>query len=55
MNNSINYSGFIELCLNSNDDFEPYGYGVTQEITEDRARSLKTGPGKKLPEEIFDE
>lgn len=26
MNNSFNYSGFIELFLNSNDDFEPYGF-----------------------------
>lgn len=26
MNNAINYSGFIELDLKSDDDFEPYGY-----------------------------
>lgn len=25
MNDSFNYSGFIELFKNSNDDFEPYG------------------------------
>ena len=25
MNNSINYSGFVEMCLNSSDDYEPYG------------------------------
>lgn len=25
MNNSINYSGFVEMFLNSGDDFEPYG------------------------------
>ena len=26
MNNSYNYADFIELSLNSDDDFEPYGY-----------------------------
>lgn len=25
MNNSFNYSGFIELFLNTSDEFEPYG------------------------------
>ncbi len=27
MNNSFNYSSFIEMFLNSNDEFEPYGVG----------------------------
>lgn len=26
MNNAINYSGFIDIDLKSDDDFEPYGY-----------------------------
>ena len=26
MNNSINYSSFVEMVLDSSDDFEPYGY-----------------------------
>jgi len=25
MNSSFNYSGFIEIFLNSSDDYEPYG------------------------------
>ncbi len=25
MNNKINYSGFVEMFMNSSDDFEPYG------------------------------
>ena len=25
MNNSFNYSNFIEMFMNSDDDFEPYG------------------------------
>jgi len=28
MNNSINYSGFIEMFMDSTDDFDPYGYSV---------------------------
>lgn len=28
MNNSINYSGFVEMFMDSTDDFEPYGYSV---------------------------
>ena len=27
MNNSINHSGFVDLFLDSLDDYEPYGYG----------------------------
>lgn len=26
MNNAINCSGFVEMYLKSDDDFEPYGY-----------------------------
>jgi hypothetical protein len=28
MNSSYNYSDFIGLCLESNDDYEPYGYDM---------------------------
>lgn len=28
MNNSINCSGFVEMFMDSFDDFEPYGYSV---------------------------
>lgn len=55
MNNSINYSGFIEFCLNSNDDYEPYGYGVSPEIDDDGKKTCKHVSGIKLPEEITDE
>jgi hypothetical protein len=29
MNNSVNYSSFVEMVLDSSDDFEPYGYAET--------------------------
>ena len=29
MNNSINYSDFVDLLLDTSDDFEPYGCGVS--------------------------
>ena len=28
MNNAINYSGFVDMFLDSSDDFEPYGYSA---------------------------
>ena len=28
MNNSINYANYVDLMLDSSDDFEPYGYGA---------------------------
>jgi len=28
MNNSINCSGFVEMFVDSYDDFEPYGYSI---------------------------
>ena len=28
MNNSINYSGYVDMVLDSSDDFEPYGCGA---------------------------
>lgn len=34
MNTSINYSGFVDMCLDSDDDFEPYGYSDTSESLE---------------------
>lgn len=28
MNNSINCSGFVEMFVDSSDDFDPYGYSA---------------------------
>lgn len=28
MNSTFNYSGFVDMFLNSSDDYEPYGVGV---------------------------
>ena len=28
MNSTFNYSGFVDMFLNSGDDYEPYGVGV---------------------------
>lgn len=28
MNNSVNYSSFVDLLLSSDDDYEPYGISV---------------------------
>jgi hypothetical protein len=39
MNNSINYSGFVEMFIDSNDDFEPYGCAET---------STPAGEGQRL-------
>ena len=33
MNNSINYAGFIEMFIDSNEEFEPYGCsGVNENL-----------------------
>ncbi len=37
MNNAINYSGFLEMCLDSNDDFEPYGCAVAPQRASEHA------------------
>lgn len=43
MNNSINYSGFIDIDLKSDDDFEPYGYSEADARPE---TNLNTAPAK---------
>lgn len=42
MNSSINYSGFVEMFLESNDDFEPYGCTDANESMEDMHRNLQS-------------
>lgn len=34
MNNSINYSGFVDILLDADDDYEPYGFGETSDSLE---------------------
>jgi len=42
MNNSINYSGFTDMFLDSSDDFEPYGYSETNTSLEKIYNSIQT-------------
>lgn len=42
MNNSINYSGFVDIYLDSDDEFEPYGDVDTNEILEKIYNSIQT-------------
>lgn len=44
MNNSINYSGFVEMFLNSDDDYEPYGCGETHASTVESQHSRSSNP-----------
>jgi len=54
MNNSINYSGFIEMFLESDDDFEPYGCVNT--LTSDGQQSRACGQGlAKMEEDVGDD
>jgi hypothetical protein len=39
MNTSYNYSDFIGLSLDSNDDYEPYGYDMEALQTIEHAKS----------------
>lgn len=32
MNNSINYSGYVDMLLDSSDEFEPYGYSAPSNL-----------------------
>ena len=41
MNSSINYSGFNEMFLDSNDDFEPYGCSETNDSLEKIYNSIQ--------------
>jgi hypothetical protein len=46
MNQSINYSGFSDMLLDSSDDYEPYGYADTNEGLENiykEVQSCKAG------------
>lgn len=42
MNDSINYSGFVDMFLDSNDDFEPYGCVETNESLERIYNSIES-------------
>ena len=42
MNNSINYSGFVDMFLDSEDDFEPYGCSDTNESLEKIYNSIQS-------------
>ena len=52
MNNSINYSSFVEMFLNSGDDFEPYGCVDIPRIADDAKARQNTSP--RLARETFD-
>lgn len=41
MNNSINYSGFVEMFLDSGDEFEPYGCVDTPSPAGDAQRNKR--------------
>lgn len=43
MNNAINYSGFVEMCLDSNDEFEPYGCAVAPQRAHETAENMPGG------------
>lgn len=46
MNNTINYSGFVEMFVESFDDFEPYGYSILDaEIEKAQITSQLTAAG----------
>ena len=42
MNTSINYSGFVDSFLDSDDDFEPYGCSDTNECLEKIYNSIES-------------
>ena len=46
MNNSINYSGFTDMFIDSNEDFEPYGFvdlSDNMEKTHNNTQTRKAG------------
>jgi uncharacterized protein YfeS len=51
MNTSYNYSDFIGLSLDSNDDYEPYGYDMEALQTIEHAQSSKSD--KSIESVIF--
>lgn len=42
MNTSINYSGFLDMYTNSDDDYEPYGFGDTTDSLERVYQSIES-------------
>jgi hypothetical protein len=51
MNTSYNYSDFIGLSLDSNDDYEPYGYDMEALQTVEHAPA--TGTDRSIESIIF--
>ena len=51
MNTSYNYSDFIGLSLDSNDDYEPYGYDMEALQTVEIAQS--SGADRSIESVIF--
>ena len=54
MNNSINYSGYVDMVLDSADDFELYGYDLMPIIAAE-ARSSREVNQMLHCESLFDE
>ena len=44
MDTTYNYSGFIELALGSDEDFEPYGAGISEnlQLLESQPQTIST-------------
>ena len=44
MDTTYNYSGFIELFLESDEEFEPYGVGISEnlEMLESQSQTIST-------------
>lgn len=42
MNDSINYSGFVDMLLDSDEDYEPYGCVETSESLEKIYNSIES-------------
>ena len=51
MNSSYNYSDFIGLSLESNDDYEPYGYDMERLQTVEIAQT--SGADRSIESVIF--
>ena len=51
MNTSYNYSDFVGLSLDSNDDYEPYGYDM--EVLQTVERAQYRSPEQSIESVIF--
>jgi hypothetical protein len=51
MNSSYNYSDFIGLSLESNDDYEPYGYDMERLLAVEMAQT--SGADRSIESVIF--